>query len=281
MINKDFIIGGDPEFFCKDIKTNQYISLIPYIEGTKKNPEDIEIKGCSQLRDGVSIELNLPPMPEFWMLHRIISDCIDYTNKWLQDINPDYKLDITSSAFFDDTQLKHKEARTFGCDPAYSCYKWMHEVPRPEPSHLNGLRTASYHIHYGWEEEIHCDMLRYFIFLNDVFLGFPALYLDSTDELRKGVYGELGEHRIKKNKTSYYNIEKSNRVEYRVLGAGIHDFPGFIENGIKLIRDNVENLSEFVELYYEDFKKLHSEFENLELREQIKNKLIKNGHYNR
>lgn len=114
MISKEFIIGGDPEFFCKDIERNEYISLIPYIQGTKKKPESIQIKGCSQLRDGTAIELNLPPVPEFWMLHRIISDCIDYTNVWLKDINPNYELDITSSAIFTEEQLAHREARTFG-----------------------------------------------------------------------------------------------------------------------------------------------------------------------
>lgn len=114
MISKNFIIGGDPEFFCKDIETEQYISLIPYIKGTKRKPQDIAIKGCSQLRDNIAIELNLPPVTEFWMLHRIISDCIDYTNNWLKDINPNYILDITSSAHFDSDQLKHREAMEFG-----------------------------------------------------------------------------------------------------------------------------------------------------------------------
>ncbi len=281
MINKDFIIGGDPEFFCKNIETDQYISLIPYINGTKKSPESIKVKGCSQLRDGVAIELNLPPVPEFWMLHTIISDCIDYTNNWLKELNPAYKLDITSSAVFETSELKHKEARTFGCDPAYSVYKWMNEIPRPDPKTLSGLRTASYHIHYGWKEQIQTDTLRYFIFLNDVFLGFPALFLDSSDIARKAVYGQLGEHRIKQGETPYYNITKSNRIEYRSLGAGIHKYPGFIEKGISLIRENIDNLPKFIKLYYNDFVELNLQPNNIELQEKIKQKLIDNGHYNR
>jgi len=280
MISNNFIIGGDPEFFCKNIETGEYISLIPYIKGTKKKPQDIAINGCSQLRDGVSIELNLPPMPEFWMLHRIISDCIDYTNNWLKNINPNYILDITSSAFFDKDQLKLKEARTFGCEPAYNAYT-TRECFRPEAETLNGLRTASYHIHYGWEEEIDAGILRKFIFLNDVFLGFPAMFLDHSDKIRKNVYGHLGEHRIKKGKEYYYNILESNRIEYRTLGAGIHTFPGFIENGIKLIRDNIQNLDSFVNDYWEDFTNLSTNPSNKELIEKIKNKLINNGHYNR
>ena len=280
MINKDFIIGSDPEFFCKNDRTGEYISLIPYINGTKKKPQDIDIKGCSQLRDGVSIELNIPPMPEFWMLHRIISDCIEYTNDWLKKIDSDYVLDITSSAKFKEDQLKHKEARVFGCEPAYNAYT-LQECYRPEACTLNGLRTASYHIHYGWEKELSVEELRKFIFLNDLFLGFPAMYLDYTDKARKEVYGQLGEHRIKKLKMNYYNITENNRVEYRTLGAGIHLFPEFVENGIKLIKDNLENIELLMELYYKDFKELSVNSYNEELKEVVKQKIIKNGHFNR
>ena len=167
------------------------------------------------------------------------------------------------------------------CEPAYSVYKWKYEVPRPSPRSLNGLRTASYHIHYGWGEQIDADELRYFIFLNDVFLGFPATYLDYTDIVRKAVYGELGEHRIKQGDTYYHDIITSNRIEYRSLGAGIHIFPEFIEKGINLIRENVHNIEKFKELYYQDFVKLNLDPNNDTLREEIKNKLISNGHYNR
>jgi hypothetical protein len=280
MITKDFIIGGDPEFFCKNNRTGEYISLIPYIEGTKKKPQDININGCSQLRDGVSIELNLPPLPEFWMLHRIISDCIEYTNNWLKKIDPDYILDITSSAVFNENQLKHREARTFGCEPAYNAYT-LQECYRPEANTLNGLRTASYHIHYGWDKELSAEELRKFIFLNDLFLGFPAMYLDHTDRARKEVYGQLGEHRIKKSRMHYYDITENNRIEYRTLGAGIHQFPGFVENGIKLIKDNLENMEFFIDLYYKDFEKLSINSYDEKLKEVIKQKIIKNGHFNR
>ena len=281
MINKDFIIGGDPEFPCLDVETGEYVSLIPYIRGTKKRPQKIEVKGCSQLRDNVLLELNLPPVPEFWMLHRIIDDCITYSNKWLKEINPSLRLDITSSAYFSEDELKHREAMQIGCEPAYSIYNWKKPVPRSSFDVIPGLRTASYHIHYGWEEEINTDTLRYFILLNDIFLGFPALYLDGSDAVRKSLYGQLGEHRIKKSGIPYEKIESNTRIEYRTLGAGIHKFPGFIENGINMIRNNVENLQYFIDEYYEDFKHLSNNLFNVELKEQIQKKLISNGHYNR
>jgi hypothetical protein len=280
-LDANFIIGGDPEFFCKNIETGEYVSLIPYIRGTKKRPQKIEVKGCSQLRDNVLLELNLPPVPEFWMLHRIIDDCIKYSNTWLKEINPNFELDVISSAYFSDDELQHREAMEIGCEPAYSIYNWKRPVPRSSFDAIPGLRTASYHIHYGWENEASTDTLRYFILLNDIFLGFPALYLDSSDELRKNLYGQLGEHRIKKSGIPYEKIEKNNRIEYRSLGAGIHKFPGFIEKGIDMVRSNVSNIQYFVDEYYEDFKTLSSNLSNAELKENIKQKLIKNGHYNR
>lgn len=51
-----FIIGGDPEFFAYNNKTEKYVSLIPYIKGTKDEPEPIEVQGCFHLIDNVSVE---------------------------------------------------------------------------------------------------------------------------------------------------------------------------------------------------------------------------------
>lgn len=280
-LNPNFILGADPEFFCKDIKTNKYVSLIPYLKGTKKKPHSIGVQGCFDLIDNVSVEFNMPPVPEYWMLNTLINDCINYTNDWLKTINPDFKLDITSSAYFNFDQLESKQARTFGCDPAFSIYNWMGEVYRPSPIELNGLRTASYHIHYGFEEEYNSDTLRHFMLLNDVFLGFPALFLDNSDISRKKAYGSLSEHRLKHPTIdNYYHIEKTNRIEYRTLGAGIHKFPGFVNNGINLIRQNISNLENFVNEYYEDLKLLNSNMNNKIILESLKNKLKLNNHWN-
>lgn len=280
MLNNNFIIGGDPEFFCKDFSNNHYISLIPYIKGTKKKPQKINIIGCSHLRDGVSIELNLPPVPEFWMLHSIIQQCIDYTNSWLKEVNPNYKLDITSSAIFNPEELNHKEARTFGCDPAYNTYTLL-EVYRPEPSSLFGLRTASYHIHYGWDTTIPVTELRKFIFLNDLFLGFPAMFIDESDNERKTVYGSLGEHRIKYNDLLYNEITESDRIEYRSLGAGIHLYPDFISTGIDLIKEHISNVDDLFKLYGKDLEILSMNHLNSNIITNLKTKLINNGHFNR
>lgn len=272
----DLLIGGDPEFFAYDTKKKEYISLIPYISGTKDNPNPLPINGCFDLIDNTSIEFNLPPVPEFWMLHSIINDCIKYTNKWLKNINPDYKLIPVSAARFNDDQLTDLAANLFGCDPAYSIYNGTDSVPRPEPSELNGLRTASYHIHYGFDEEISIDNIKDFIFLNDLFLGFPAIFLDKEDSIRKKVYGNFGEHRIKtSNNIDYELITDSNRVEYRVLGAGIHNSGGFINDAIIKIKDNLNHVDSLKEDFYTYLESLYYDY-NMTLINEIKNKILSN-----
>ena len=59
----------------------------------------------------------------------------------------------------------------------------------------------------------------------------------------------------------------------------MHEFPGFIENGIKLIRENLENIDTFVELYYNDLAELSMNLDS-KLIAELKTKLIKNRHYN-
>ena len=37
-LSPNFLLGADPEFFCKDVENNKYVSLITYLKGTKKKP---------------------------------------------------------------------------------------------------------------------------------------------------------------------------------------------------------------------------------------------------
>lgn len=277
----NFILGADPEFFARNTKTGEYISLIPFLKGTKSKPEILKIPlvdGCFKLKDNVAVEFNMPPVPEYWMLKILIDQCIQETNNWLKSINPNLELAITSSAEFDDVELSSEEAMEFGCEPAYSVYS-EDVVYRPSPVEIGNLRTSSYHIHYGWDKNYSREDLFKFIVLNDIFLGFPAIFKDETDKLRKIVYGSLSEHRIKSEK-HYFHIEEANRIEYRSLGAGIHNYPKFVNNGINLIRNNIHQMDEIYDKYFDDLYLLNYDLYNDKLKNNFKNKLIKNGHWN-
>lgn len=274
------LIGADPEFFCKDKSKNKYISMIPYIKGTKKTPEPIPVGNCFRLRDNVSVEINIDPVQNWYQAYTLIQQCIDYNNEYLKKINPNFELDIVSSARYDKGQLRHKEAREYGCEPAYCAYT-QGEVYRPDPAQYGGLRSCSYHIHYSFKQEHTKEELCNFIILNDIFLGVPALLLDPTDRDRKLLYGQLGEHRIKLEKDQFYiDTKTSDRVEYRTLGAYMHNYYGFVNNGIELVRNNIQNINTFVELYRDDLLELKKDITNQELIENFINKLKQNNHYN-
>lgn len=281
-MKNNFLIGGDPEFPCIHSGVRDYVSLINIVEGTKKNPKPIELNGCFQQLDNVMIEFTLPPAPEFWMYKKTIDDCIQYTNNWLKTIDPYYKLDIVSSAKYQLPDLENEIAMTFGCEPSYSVYRNAISH-RPDPITVGNLRSCGYHIHYGWNENYSKKELYKFLVLNDIFLGFQSIYVDS-DKDRRLLYGNLSDHRIiTKEPIEYEDIKESNRVEYRVLGAGIHSNAWFVEDGIKAIKTVLEEdkLDYFYNLYYNDLYNIDDSNYNEDACEILKNKLIKNNHFNK
>jgi len=264
----DFIIGGDPEFPCIDTATGRYISLVPYVEGTKYKPHPIPIPKCAQQIDNVAIEITTPPVPDYWIYKDIVDQCIEHTNNWLKDINPNYKLDIVSSARYEPEELESDIAMLFGCEPSYSVYR--NDVSsRPRAEEVGDLRSFGYHIHYGFTKRINKQDMFDFIFLNDLFLGMPAVYKD-TDWDRRRLYGNLSDYRIK----------SSSRVEYRTLGAGMHKYPEFIENGIRLIKENKHKIEQLKELFYDDLAAIDADNFSLALCDELKEKLIEHKIFN-
>ena len=273
-MKSNFLIGGDPEFPCIIKGINEYQSLINIVEGTKKDPKPIALEGCFQQLDNVMIEFTLPPMKEYWMYKSIIDDCIEYTNKWLAEIDPMYSLDIVSSARYNMMELDNEQAMTFGCEPSYSVYR--NDISfRPGPAMVGNLRSCGYHIHYGWDEKYTKEELHKFMILNDVFLGFQSMYYDKDVDRRK-LYGNLSDHRIIGK-----DQEASNRIEYRVLGAGIHNYPQFVDYGIKMIKKVLDAnlLDEYYDKYYDNLKLVDDTEYSKEACKKLKNKLIRNNDF--
>jgi len=276
-MNNNFLIGGDPEFPLFHKGQNRFISFENYIKGTKKNPESIGVKGCFQQLDCTGIEFTLPPAPEYWIYRTMIDKCIEYTNNWLSDIDENLEMVIQSSCEYSFNELQSESARTFGCEPSYSVYR-NGISDRPDPDNIP-FRAFGYHIHYGFDQEYNKGRLREFMILNDIYLGFPSIWVD-TDNQRRSLYGNLSDHRIISKEKNYNKITSSNRVEYRVLGAGIHNNPEFVERGIDLIRTNVYRIDELVSRYYDYLKEIDSSNYDMELCESLKNLMIQNNDFN-
>lgn len=276
-MNNNFLIGGDPEFPLYNNVLNEFVSFEQYIKGTKTDPEKIEVKGCFQQLDCTGIEFTLPPAPEYWMYKTLIDNCIVYTNDWLSKINENLHIVVTSSCEYSQDQLQSESARTFGCEPSYSVYR-NGVSDRPDPDSIS-FRSFGYHLHYGFDREYNKGELRSFMVLNDIFLGFPSIWKD-LDSRRRKIYGNLSDHRIISKEKDYSKIQSSNRVEYRVLGAGIHNHPEFIENGISLIKSNIHRMDDLVDYYYSDLKEIDSSNYDNDLCNELKDLMIKNNHFN-
>ena len=234
MISENFLIGTDPEFFAVDNFTGESRSLIGYIDGTKADPVEIG-NGCRRLLDNVAVEFNVPPSKEYGEILESVKYCVKYTNDSLKHNH--LKLVYRSSLRFDPLQLNSEAAREFGCSPSISIYdERPHKVKlRPE---FENLRSAGYHLHFGWEDIPTEGELKDFIFLCDLFLGIPSLEFDKDEERRK-LYGRFGDYRL----TSY-------GVEYRTLGANMFLHEDVIYRGLENIKNNLNNIESIKADFY-------------------------------
>ena len=197
---KNIKIGADPEIFLIDIKTEQPISSIGIIGGTKHEPIDIG-QGCALQEDNVMAEFCIPPATSAEELNNSITYALEFIDKKVKPLG--YQISIVPSLKFKFEDLDNLQAQTFGCDPDYSAWtKSINIAPTPSPELL--LRCAGGHIHVGYDDhdiEKNIKLIK----AMDLFLGVPSIVLD-TDTDRRSMYGKAGCFRI-----------KPYGVEYRTL----------------------------------------------------------------
>lgn len=198
----NILVGCDPEVFVKDSKGN-LVSAWNMIPGTKKAPHPVE-KGAVQV-DGLALEFNIDPASH----EAAFVENINHVMKQMKEMIP-YEFFIHSVAHFGYDMLKAQpaEALELGCDPDYNGWT-MDANPRPDGD--RPFRTASGHVHVGWDNGR--NILSGETFNEaaavarqlDFYLGLPSLFVDS-DTTRRELYGQAGAFR-----------NKSYGVEYRVL----------------------------------------------------------------
>jgi hypothetical protein len=214
MEEKRFTIGTDPEFFLKD-KNGKFLSAIPFINGTKQRPEELESGGSLQY-DNVAVEFSTPPANNG-------SDLVEKVRNTFKDIRKkipaECTLEVQPSANFDEDQLDCDEARAFGCDPDYCAWELMeNEAPRGAES---TLRTCGGHVHVGKADGDGNDFLLdpygkiNTVRMMDAVHGIISVVLDNSEAavIRRKLYGKAGCHRpVIKEAGGLYD-----GVEYRVL----------------------------------------------------------------
>jgi hypothetical protein len=217
MINNQFTIGTDVEFFVIDEQNNS-ISVEGKLGGTKRNPLSIG-NGCNRQEDCVLAEFGTPPVMygEEDKFVEYLTHCRKKGNEILEEFN--LKLLACSSRHFDKKELNTEQAMTFGCEPSFNVYTQSVSII-PSPEEIGTLRSAGFHIHIGFPKNFFNDEYSYIqatekiIKLMDLHLGIPSIVMDMDLE-RRSLYGKPGDFRFR-------NLENGIFVlEYRSLGGGL------------------------------------------------------------
>ena len=201
-----FKFGCDPELFVLN-PDGKVVSAHDLLPGTKDNPYKVPF-GAIQV-DGTAAEFNIDPVETYEDWERNITSVLKTLLKMLPT---NYKLSIVPSVIFDKDEWARipDTAKELGCMPDFNA--WTGDVnPSPRPD-VEGLRTASGHLHIGWTENVdlstnvdhlgHCNDL---VKQLDWYLGYWSLQPD-PDSTRRALYGKAGACRY-----------KNYGVEYRVL----------------------------------------------------------------
>jgi len=123
MLQNRYTIGSDPELFLFNKKTNKVVSAIEKIPGCKEEPFKEGLpEGFGLQTDNILAEFNIPPVTneESWV------DNIEFMKNFIRQIaqNIDENFDILcqASSKVPLKELKHPQAKEFGCDPDFCIY---------------------------------------------------------------------------------------------------------------------------------------------------------------
>ncbi|MEA3296183.1 MAG: hypothetical protein U9Q27_03545 [Patescibacteria group bacterium] len=229
---KLFTIGCDPEFFLRQRKSGKMICAIPFIKGTKYEPENLPSGAGNVQRDNVAVEFATNPAigPKDFV-KKIQSTLIDVKNK----IPKDCELVAEPSAYFSQDQLEHPEAKIFGCSPDFDAWAIAeNKTPYLEDS---TFRSCGAHIHVGHQKGDKNEFLLNFdgkiqmVRTMDAIHGVIATVLDNSKSAidRRQLYGKAGAHR-----------PKEYGVEYRVLSNFWLKSPELVMLIYNLTKDTVK-----------------------------------------
>lgn len=202
---KELLIGTDFEMFVVNT-TGKFVSAIPYIDGTKSEPQPVSAQGHFIQHDGVLAEFNCPPLDiesgeEMW---KNIQFVMEEGQKRLPE---NLSIKCCTNGAFEDDELTDAEARIAGCSASYQAWDNANIAPKPDFGVIND-RCAGLHWHFTWPGCELDDAMR-LIRLLDGYLAVPFLFIDE-DRKRRLLYGRLGDFRFK-------NYGDVNGIEYRVL----------------------------------------------------------------
>lgn len=183
-------LGADPEFFIKDVATNEVVSAEGLIGGTKDQPKQISEVGHYIQEDNVMAEFNIPPAIDSESFSKDIQFVIDHIN--LEVLPPNLVNSTKASNEMRDEDVQSEQSKMFACDPDLNV--WL-RCQNQGPARGGNLRTCGGHIHVGYDNP-ELETSEQIIKAMDLFLGVPSIIMD-LDKRRREMYGKAGAFRIK------------------------------------------------------------------------------------
>ena len=193
MLSCDYTFGSDPELFLVNTKTKKVVSAIDLIPGSKQEPFKEGLpKGFGVQTDNILAEFNIPAVTN----EEEFVNCIEFMKNFIRnkakEANEDYDILCKASSKVPAKELKHPQAKEFGCDPDFCIYTvGPNEVGKAARTNL---RSAGFHIHVGYPNnniDQSLEMLRYI----DAYVGIPSVLYDKDIE-RRNLYGKAGCFRL-------------------------------------------------------------------------------------
>lgn len=182
-------LGSDPEIFVE--KDGKVVSGIEMIPGTKHEPHPITDEGHMIQTDNIAFEFNIPPSTTEDKFVEDIQFILKYLGKVAESNG--CTLSTKSSESVDPKELKHPQAKTFGCDPDFDVYA-QDVNPSPKSKDKN-LRCVGGHVAIGYPNPT-VETTEKIVKAFDMFVVLPALLIDK-DERRRELYGKAGAFRFK------------------------------------------------------------------------------------
>jgi len=220
-----FSFGSDPEFMI--VKDGKYKSAIGIIQGTVDNR--IEINGHEFYYDNVLAECAIKPSCSKEETIANFNECLQL---FAEMVHP-FQITPQAAQHYDRDQLQHPDARKVNCDPEFCPYTMSMAKGPIEEITYGTLRTSGGHIHLGNEYLTEGNNGILAMYMMDLFLGAPSLWLDKdpTSRTRREMYGAAGRYRA-----------KSYGMEYRSLSNFWLQSPRFVE----FVYDVSEFVTDFV-----------------------------------
>lgn len=201
-------MGSDPEYFVT--KKNKIIPGTPsLIPGTKKDPYKLTRQVSIQL-DNVLAEVTHVPGRTSGNFASLVYSAFDVALDFLADRG--MSIAPTSSYVFQEDQLQDPHCKVFGCEPDFSA-DYRDPVTPIDPTKAGGLRTASGHIHLGFDNTLNMYQKIMLVKILDATLALPLLKVNN-DPRRRTLYGQASRFR----NTPY-------GIEYRTLDNSWTFFP--------------------------------------------------------